>query len=210
MSLHKHPKYQIPALNQALKDHGLEHDKPSQLSDSFRTGWTAALAHTGQATPAGAQGAEGRVHDLKCWTSYYRDVASGKKPFEVRVNDRDYRVGDWLRLRDWNVEAESYSGHECRRQVTYVLTASEFVKEGMAILGLATPATEPAAPGYVSAPSPAEDKDGARYRWLRANREAQAADGTIRDVYDEDGTMLWHDSLDAAIDWALAQEGAKE
>lgn len=70
-------------------------------------------------------------------------------------------------------------------------------------------ATPAAAPGYVSAPSPAEDKDGARYRWLRANREAQAADGTIRDVYDEDGTMLWHEWLDAAIDWALAQEGAK-
>lgn len=44
MSFHKTPKYQIPALIEALKNHGLEHDKPSQLSDSFRAGWAAALA----------------------------------------------------------------------------------------------------------------------------------------------------------------------
>lgn len=42
MSFHLNPKYQIPALIKALKDHGLEHDKPSQLSDAFRTGWMAA------------------------------------------------------------------------------------------------------------------------------------------------------------------------
>lgn len=46
--------------------------------------------------------------------------------------------------------------------------------------------------------------DGPRYRWLRANREAQAEDGTLLDVYDEDGTMLSHESLDRAIDAALA------
>jgi hypothetical protein len=81
----------------------------------------------------------GRVHDLKTWTCYYRDVATGRKPFEVRLNDRDFRAGDVLRLRDWNVETETYTGHECYRAVSYVLTATEFVKEGFAILGLAAP-----------------------------------------------------------------------
>lgn len=42
MSFHKKPKYQIPELIQALKDHGLEHDTPSQLADAFRTGYLAA------------------------------------------------------------------------------------------------------------------------------------------------------------------------
>lgn len=49
----------------------------------------------------------------------------------------------------------------------------------------------------------ADIRDAARYRWLRANREEQAADGTIRDVYDENGSMLSHESLDAAIDAAM-------
>jgi hypothetical protein len=41
MSFHNNPKYQAPELIQALKDHGLEHDTPSQLSDAFRMGWVA-------------------------------------------------------------------------------------------------------------------------------------------------------------------------
>ena len=44
MSLHNKPKYQIPELIESLKAHGLDADKPSQLSDAFRTGWVAALA----------------------------------------------------------------------------------------------------------------------------------------------------------------------
>lgn len=38
-----HNKPQSTALVQALKDHRLPHDKPSQLADSFRHGWLAAL-----------------------------------------------------------------------------------------------------------------------------------------------------------------------
>ena len=48
MSLHNNPKYQIPALVDALKQHGLKHNSPSQLADAFRTGWVAALATPAQ------------------------------------------------------------------------------------------------------------------------------------------------------------------
>lgn len=40
-------------------------------------------------------------HDLKCWPKYYEYVASGDKTFEVRRNDRDFRVGDTLLLREY-------------------------------------------------------------------------------------------------------------
>lgn len=49
-----------------------------------------------------------------------------------------------------------------------------------------------------------EARDAARYRWLRANREEQTAKGTMVDVYDEDGVLLWYNYLDAAIDAAMA------
>ncbi len=42
MSFHKTPKYQIPELIAALKQHGLATDTPSQLADSFRIGWMAS------------------------------------------------------------------------------------------------------------------------------------------------------------------------
>lgn len=39
MSFHLHPKYQRADLIEALKLHGLPHDRPSQLADSFRAGF---------------------------------------------------------------------------------------------------------------------------------------------------------------------------
>lgn len=42
-----------------------------------------------------------------------------------------------------------------------------------------------------------------RYVWLRDNREAQASDGTVRDPFDEDGSLLFGDELDRAIDWIV-------
>ncbi|MDB5813517.1 MAG: PUA-like protein [Rhodocyclales bacterium] len=78
----------------------------------------------------------GKVHELKCWTSYFGAVYSGIKSFEVRFNDRDFRKGDLLLLREWNVERKDYTGRMCERLITYVLTASEFCKEGFAILSL--------------------------------------------------------------------------
>jgi len=50
VSFHNTPKYQIPELIEALKNHGLRHDKPNQLADAFRIGWMA-----GQAAIAAAQ-----------------------------------------------------------------------------------------------------------------------------------------------------------
>ena len=33
-------------------------------------------------------------HDLKISPKYYRDIESNEKTFEVRFNDRDFKVGD--------------------------------------------------------------------------------------------------------------------
>lgn len=40
----RYPQYNTPAIREALKQHGLAVDTPSQLSDSFRHGYLAALA----------------------------------------------------------------------------------------------------------------------------------------------------------------------
>lgn len=71
------------------------------------------------------------VHELKTWPSFFEPVALGLKPFEVRENDRDYRVGDVLDLREWDVMLGDYTGHRCRRRVTYLL--SENPRFGIAL-----------------------------------------------------------------------------
>lgn len=39
------------------------------------------------------------IHELKILPEYFEPIESGKKKFEVRINVRDYQVGDTLILR---------------------------------------------------------------------------------------------------------------
>lgn len=49
-----------------------------------------------------------RVHVLKTWPDYYKALADGTKRFELRNDDRDYCVGDYLCLREWDPATEKY------------------------------------------------------------------------------------------------------
>ena len=43
----------------------------------------------------------GEVHDLKCWTLFFKALEDGSKTFEVRKADRNYQVGDVLRIKEF-------------------------------------------------------------------------------------------------------------
>lgn len=51
-----------------------------------------------------------KVHELKLDYKYFGQVADGKKLFEIRNNDRDYRVDDVLILRCFS-SLEEYTGY---------------------------------------------------------------------------------------------------
>jgi hypothetical protein len=67
----------------------------------------------------------GRVHDLKCHPPYFAAVKRGHKSFEVRLDDRDYHPGDWLRLREWTPD-EQYTGAQVTKEVTYLMKGGAF------------------------------------------------------------------------------------
>lgn len=79
------------------------------------------------------------THDLKCWPEFFPFVQSGAKPFEVRKNDRDYKMGDLLKLREWSPATKEYTGQFVFRKVTYITNNSNFVLLGHIIMGLAPP-----------------------------------------------------------------------
>lgn len=89
------------------------------------------------------------IHKLKISPDYFDVVARGVKPFEVRKNDRDFKVGDVLKLSEfipcvpgeWNVLGGFYTTRETRKVITYILDDPDYCKEGYVILGLA-PAEE--------------------------------------------------------------------
>lgn len=70
-------------------------------------------------------------HDLKCWTEPFEALLRGEKTHEVRVNDRNYRVGDTLKLHEWNPHdpekhTGGYTGRLCWLEVTYISAAGTF------------------------------------------------------------------------------------
>ena len=59
-------------------------------------------------------------HDLKTWGDFFEPLWTGDKRFELRKDDRGYRVGDMLMLRDWS-KKNGYSGRWVKAEVTFIL-----------------------------------------------------------------------------------------
>ncbi len=56
----------------------------------------------------------------KIWPEYFDDVTSGKKKYELRLNDFEINEGDVLVLEEWDPKAKSYTGRKVEKEVTYV------------------------------------------------------------------------------------------
>lgn len=76
------------------------------------------------------------IHELKIKTGYLSDIITGKKTFEIRKNDRDYKVGDRLHLRE--IEDGEYTGQYHSLTLSYIFhgTGEYGLAEGYVILGL--------------------------------------------------------------------------
>lgn len=61
------------------------------------------------------------VHELKVWKPYFKDIKEGRKGFELRLNDRDYKVGDELILNEFDVDEDMFTGDHIHAEVTYIL-----------------------------------------------------------------------------------------
>jgi len=52
---------------------------------------------------------------------YFELISSGKKRFELRLNDFDIKEGDTLVLEEYNPETKEYSGRKIEKTADYVL-----------------------------------------------------------------------------------------
>jgi hypothetical protein len=156
-------------------------------------------------------------HELKVWPEFFDALESGRKTFELREFDRDFREGDTLRLREYDPKnddtqppggicigriRDGYSGREVRRLVTYVFggakpTRRSFetkVAPGWCILGLAVidPPVAPAAgnPGEWYTYDP---EDG--YERFKTEAEAEAHAEAVLSGYRDESSEGWHDAV---------------
>lgn len=76
------------------------------------------------------------VHELKTWPPYFADIVYSGKTFEYRLNDRDYQVGDFLLLREFDPLARAYTGRECFRVVTYIAENIPGLPAGFCVMSI--------------------------------------------------------------------------
>lgn len=74
-----------------------------------------------------------KVHELKLQQPFFDDVFFNRKDFEVRKNDRNFKVGDRLKLIEFPSENPKY----VLKDIKYILKGGEFgIEPGYVVLGL--------------------------------------------------------------------------
>ena len=68
-----------------------------------------------------------QIHELKTWSKFYREIANGyRKRYELRQDDgRDFKVGDFLHLREYDPKTKEYSGKSCMVEVLHIIGSSD-------------------------------------------------------------------------------------
>ena len=76
------------------------------------------------------------IHALKIEPEYFEAIKNREKTFEVRENDRDFSVGDYLALNEYLADTGQYTGRGIIVKVLYVLDDDKYCKFGYVILGI--------------------------------------------------------------------------
>ena len=91
-----------------------------------------------------------KIHELKILPYFFRAVKAGSKTFELRKNDRDFKVGDILVLKEFKtglvdhtgaeevvIEERGYTGREIKKRISYILEGGQYgLRKGYSILAL--------------------------------------------------------------------------
>ncbi|MDO4331798.1 MAG: DUF3850 domain-containing protein [Eubacteriales bacterium] len=82
--------------------------------------------------PSETQESGQKVHHIKLGASFFAEVESGEKTFELRKNDRDYKKGDILEMMEF--KDGKNTGRIVRVLVTYILTEFTGLEDGYCIM----------------------------------------------------------------------------
>ena len=78
-----------------------------------------------------------KIHDLKTWIESFSAIMAGNKKAEYRLNDRNFKVGDSLNLREWNKDKEEYTGRSILVDVTHIVHGGIFgIPDGYCVMSI--------------------------------------------------------------------------
>lgn len=75
-----------------------------------------------------------KTHKLKSWPQYFHYLIGNVKSFDVRINDRDFCIGDHILFEEWDPEKQEYTGRVLLRKVTYMMLGGKFGLEKNAVV----------------------------------------------------------------------------
>lgn len=75
-------------------------------------------------------------HEVKCVQPFFDEVWHGRKPFEFRFNDRDYRKGDTITIRLYVAENNMYCNRIIKADIPYVLHEYQGMMPNYCVVGL--------------------------------------------------------------------------
>ena len=81
---------------------------------------------------------DSKIHELRCDFELFPDCVEGRKRFDIRKNDRGFRVGDVLKMLQTNRhDRDSYTGHHAFFSVDYIIQDSNYgLKDGYCVMGI--------------------------------------------------------------------------
>ena len=73
------------------------------------------------------------THQIKLKAEFFDDAVAGRKSFELRKNDRNYKEGDVLEMEE--VKDGKKTGRKCSKRIVYMMENFEGLEDGYCILG---------------------------------------------------------------------------
>lgn len=69
-----------------------------------------------------------QCHELMVLARHFGPLNSKLRTFDIRLNDRDFKVGDYLWMREYDsVDGDGYTGRDFIKEVTYIQRLDDFI-----------------------------------------------------------------------------------
>ncbi len=71
-----------------------------------------------------------KIHFIKSWPEFFSRVVKGEKPWEIRLDDRGYQIGDQVVMEEYSPTTCTYTGAWVQGSIVYMHSEVMGLKDG--------------------------------------------------------------------------------